>query len=33
MEASNLVLLKTYNTEFDNIIKTSTDQNGIPLEI
>ena len=33
MEASNLVFLKTYNNEFDNIIKTSTDQNGIPLEI
>ena len=33
VEASNLVFLKTYNTEFDDIIKTFTDQNGRPLEI
>ena len=26
-EASNLVFLKTYNTEFDEIIITFTDQN------
>ena len=29
----NLVFLKTYNTEFDGIIITFTDQNGRPLEI
>ena len=28
-----VVFLKTYNTEFDEIIKTFTDQNGRPLEI
>ena len=28
-----LVFLKTYNTEFDKIITTFTDQNGRPLEI
>ena len=28
----NLVFLKTYNTEFDEIIITFTDQNGRPLE-
>ena len=33
VEPSNLVLLKTYNTEFDNIIITFTDQNGRTLEI
>ena len=33
VEPSNLVFLKTYNTEFDEIIITSTDQNGRPLEI
>ena len=32
-EPSNLVFLKTYNTEFDEIIITSTDQNGKSLEI
>ena len=32
VEASNSVFLKTYNTEFDEII-TFTDQNGRPLEI
>ena len=32
-EPSNLVFLKTYNTEFDNIIITYTDQNGRLLEI
>ena len=32
-EASNLVFLKNYNTEFDKIIITFTDQNGRPLEI
>ena len=29
-EPSNLVFLKTYNTEFDEII---TDQNGRPLDV
>ena len=33
VEPSNLVFLKTYNTEFDEIIITFTDQNGTPLEI
>ena len=33
VEPSNLVLLKTYNTEFDEIIITFTDQNGRPVEI
>ena len=33
VEPSNLVLLKTYNTEFDNIIITFTDQNGRTFEI
>ena len=32
-EPSNLVFFKTYNTEFDEIIITFTDQNGRPLEI
>ena len=31
--ASNLVFLKTYNTESDEIIITFTNQNGKPLEI
>ena len=30
---SNLVFWKTYNTEFDEIIITFTDENGRPLEI
>ena len=30
---SNLVFLKTYNTEFDEIFITITGQNGRPLEI
>ena len=30
---SNLVFLKTYNTEFDEIIITFTNQNGRPLEL
>ena len=30
---SNLVLLKTYNTEFDEIIITFTNQNGWALQI
>ena len=30
---SNLVFLKTYNTEFDKIMLTFTDQNGKLLEI
>ena len=29
VESSNLVFLKTFNTEFDKIILTFTDQNGI----
>ena len=33
VEASNLVFLKTYNTEFDEIIITFMDQNVRPLEI
>ena len=33
VETSNLVFLKTYNTEFDEIIIKFTDQNGRPLEI
>ena len=33
VEPSNLVFLKTYNTEFDEIIITFADQNGRPLEI
>ena len=33
VEMSNLVFLKTYNTEFDEIIITFTDQNGRLLEI
>ena len=28
VEPSNLVFLKTYNSEFDEIIITFTDQNG-----
>ena len=30
-EPSNSVFLKTYNTEFDNITITTTDQNSRPL--
>ena len=33
MEPSNLVFLKTYETEFDEIITTFTDQNDRSLEI
>ena len=33
VESHNLVLLKTYNTEFHGIIITFTDQNGRTLEI
>ena len=33
VEPSNLVFLKTYNTEFDEMITTLMDQNGGPLEI
>ena len=33
VEPSNLVFLKTYNTGFDEIIITFTDQNYRPLEI
>ena len=33
VEPSNLVFLKTYNTEFDEIIMTLTDQNVRPLKI
>ena len=32
-EPKNLMFLKTYNTDFDNITITFTDQNGRPLEI
>ena len=33
VEPSNLVLLKTYNTKFDEVIIIFMDQNGRPLEI
>ena len=33
VEPSTLVFLKTYNTEFDEMIITLMDQNGGPLEI
>ena len=33
VDQSNLVFLKTYNTEFDEIIITFSDENGGPLEI
>ena len=33
VEPSNLVFLETYNTKFDKIIITFTDQNGRLLEI
>ena len=33
VEPSNLVFLKTFNTEFDEIIITFSDQNGRSLEI
>ena len=33
VEPSNLMFLRTYNTEFDKIIITFTDQNGRPLGI
>ena len=33
VESNNLVFLKTYNTEFDEVIITFTDQNGRLLEI
>ena len=33
IEPSNLVLSKTYNSEFDNVIITFMDQNSSPLEI
>ena len=33
VELSNLVFLKTYNTEFYEAIITFTDQNGGPLKI
>ena len=33
VEPSNLVFLKTYNTEFDEIIITLTNQNSRPLKI
>ena len=33
VEPSNLVFLKNYNTDFDEIIITFTDQNAWPLEI
>ena len=32
VEPSNLAFLKTYNTEFDEIIITFSDQNGRPSE-
>ena len=31
-EPKNLVFLKTYKTDFDDILITFTDQNGRPLE-
>ena len=33
VEPSNLVFFKTFNSEFDEIIITFTDQNGRPIEI
>ena len=33
VEPSKLMFLKTYNTEFDEIIVTLADQNGRPLEM
>ena len=33
VEPSNLVFLKTYNTEFDEVIITFKEQNYRPLEI
>ena len=33
VEPSNFVFLKSYNTEFQEIIITFADQNGRPLEI
>ena len=33
VEPRNSVVLNTYNTEFDDIIRTFTNQNGRPLEI
>ena len=33
IEPSNLVFLKTYNTDFDDITITFTDENSRPLEI
>ena len=33
IEPSNLVFLKTSNTEFDEIVLTFTDKNGKTLEI
>ena len=33
VKQSNLAFLKTYNTEFDELIITPTYQNGRPLEI
>ena len=33
LEQSNLVFLKTYNTEFDEVIITFTNQNGRVLEL
>ena len=32
-EPSNFVFLKTYSTEFDEIMITFMDQNGRPLEV
>ena len=33
VESSNLVFLKTYNTEFNKFIIKFTSQNGRPLEV
>ena len=33
VETTNLVFLKTYKTEFDDITITFTNQNGTPLKI
>ena len=33
VEPNNLVILKTFNIDFDEIIITLTDQNGRPLNI
>ena len=33
VESSNLVLFKSHNTEFDQVISTFTGQNGRPIQL